>query len=126
VHPKPFLARHHQARLPQVGKVPGNLRLGDINHPHQVANAKFARLQKVENAQACPICKCPKHPVNRGYCRCGLHIRISKYSWIRHRASSSERPISEDENSFKCQPEPREQFHAVVVIELLKHDIRQC
>jgi len=44
--------RGYQARAPQVGKMPGSRRLGNLQYFHEIPDAQFAVEQKMQDSQA--------------------------------------------------------------------------
>ncbi len=64
MYPKTRAPRLHQARPSQLGQVPGNLGLRDLENGDNVAHAQFAVPQQAEDAQAGPVAERPEHHVN--------------------------------------------------------------
>ena len=64
VHPLAITPSGHNAGVPQIRQVPGNLRLGLIQDLDEIANADFLVSHEVQKPQAGIVAKCLKESRN--------------------------------------------------------------
>ncbi len=65
VHPLAFSPGGHDARLPQIGKVPGNLGLGRADHFREIADAYLLRGDQIEQPEPGPITQSAEQTIQR-------------------------------------------------------------
>ncbi len=80
VTPLLCLAGHDQTGLPQVRKMAGYSWLRQPQNAHDVADAHFALVKNVEDAQTSPVGEGPEHEIDTVHRCCGLHILPCEYN----------------------------------------------
>ena len=79
VTPQPVLAHGDEPRLAQMGQMPGNSGLWDLQDVDDVPDTEFAINEDVENPQTVPVGKCPEQYVQLMDGLSLRHIRRDEY-----------------------------------------------
>jgi hypothetical protein len=64
VNPKSILASRHKTRLSEIREMTGNLGLRAAQQPDEIAHAKFAGREQVQDTESRAVCKSPKEAVH--------------------------------------------------------------